>query len=107
MPGPTLYVCARSEQANAATSKDTCAVFRHTSAKLKGFPPNQSIASLFDSRNAFCVGQTVADFRPSHREKEDTRRYNPDCQPRIQAQPTERELCRELNPSRLHPRQSR
>jgi len=39
-PDPTLYVCARSEQATATISRDACAAFRHASAKLKGLPPN-------------------------------------------------------------------
>jgi hypothetical protein len=57
-PDPTLYVCARREQANATTSKHTCTVFRRFSAELKVLPPDQLLARLFDSRKAFRVGWT-------------------------------------------------
>ena len=38
---PTLYVCARREQANATTSRDTCAIFSDPNAELNVLPPDR------------------------------------------------------------------
>ena len=69
---PTLYVCARSEQANATTSKDTCTVFRrskretqrvhHRISRLQG-------SSIREMPSA--LAGRVADFGP-HTERKRT-----------------------------------